>query len=64
MKNHGGLTAPEISTIVAWVEQGAVAGDPHDAPPPFCFGQARQNEPSPNVLPKGSRELPFSGGSL
>jgi len=64
MENHGALTAREISTIVAWVEQGAVAGDPHDAPPPFGFDRARQNDPSPDTLPKGSRELPFSEGSL
>ena len=56
MENHGGLTAREISIIVAWVEQGAVAGDPHDAPPPFGFARARQNDRSPDALPKGSPE--------
>ena len=52
MENHGGLTEREISTIVTWVEQGAVAGDPHDAPPPFDFDRARQNDRSPDALPK------------
>lgn len=47
-ENHDRLTAREISIIVAWVEQGAVAGDPHDAPPPLYFDQARWAEPSPN----------------
>jgi len=64
MEHHGGLTAREISTIISWVEQGAVAGDPHDAPPPFGFDRARQNERSPDALPKGSPELPISEGSL
>jgi mono/diheme cytochrome c family protein len=63
-ENHGGLTAQEIATIVAWVEQGAVAGDPQDAPPPFGFDRARQNEPYQDALPKGSPELPLSEGSL
>jgi hypothetical protein len=63
MENHGGLTAREISTIVSWVEQGAVAGNPHDAPPPFDFDRARQNDPSPDTLPK-SPELHSSEGSL
>jgi hypothetical protein len=64
MEHHGGLTAREISTIISWVEQGAVAGDPHDAPPPFGFDRARQNERSPDALPKGSPELPLSESSL
>jgi hypothetical protein len=63
-ENHGRLTAREISTIVAWVEQGAVAGDPQGAPPPFGFNRARQNEPNPDALPKGSPELLLSEGSL
>jgi hypothetical protein len=62
MENHGGLTTREISTIVSWVEQGAVAGDPQDAPP--LFDRARQNDPSPNALPKGSPELPLWEASL
>ena len=62
-ENHGGLTAREIWTIVAWVEQGGVAGDSHDAPPPFGFDRARQNDPSPDTLPRSS-ELHSSEGSL
>ena len=31
---HRNLKLTEIDTIVRWVEQGAVAGDPKDAPPP------------------------------
>jgi len=37
----GGLTPHEIYTIVRWAEEGAVEGDPHDAPPPLYFEQAR-----------------------
>jgi len=62
-RTHGGLTAREISTIVSWVEQGAVGGDPHDAPPPFDFDRTRQNDPPPDALPR-SPELASSGGSL
>jgi hypothetical protein len=36
---HGGLKGNEIDTIVKWVEQGAPAGDPRDAPPPVYFQQ-------------------------
>lgn len=32
--NHGRLNLSEIETIVRWVDQGAPAGDPKDAPPP------------------------------
>ena len=64
MENHGRLTAREISTIAAWVEQGAVAGDPQDAPPPFGFDRARQKEPNSDALTKGSPELLPSEGSL
>jgi len=33
-KNDRSLSQAEIDTIVAWVDGGAVAGDPKDAPPP------------------------------
>jgi len=62
-ENHRRLNALEISTIVSWVEQGAVAGDSHDAPPPFDFDRARQNDPSPDTLPR-SPEMHSSEGSL
>lgn len=32
---HKGLKLSEIETVVKWVEQGAPAGDPKDAPPPI-----------------------------
>jgi hypothetical protein len=32
--NDPSLSADEIQTITAWVESGAQAGNPHDAPPP------------------------------
>lgn len=35
--DHSALTVAEVQTIVKWVEQGAPAGDPKDAPPPIYF---------------------------
>ena len=32
---HRLLTDRETDTIVKWVEEGAIAGDPKDAPPPL-----------------------------
>lgn len=52
--NHGGLTVQEVHTIIAWVEQGAVEGDPHDAPPPLYFYQARQTGQPLDFQPKRS----------
>ncbi len=36
-KNDRGLTAEQIATIVAWVDDGAPLGDPADMPPPREF---------------------------
>jgi hypothetical protein len=44
---HGNLTEKEISTITAWVDQGAASGDPHDAPPPVYVDQATQPKRPP-----------------
>ncbi len=38
---HEGLKVKDIETIVKWVEQGAPAGDPKDAPPPLYFQEGR-----------------------
>jgi len=38
---HGGLKTTDVDTIVKWVEQGAPAGDPRDAPPPAYYQQTR-----------------------
>lgn len=35
--NDRRLTPEEIQTLVSWVDQGAVEGDPKDAPPPLQF---------------------------
>jgi hypothetical protein len=31
------LSMPEIDTLVQWADEGAIAGDPKDAPPPAYF---------------------------
>jgi hypothetical protein len=36
-KNYRGLTDDQISTIVAWVDEGAPEGDPADMPAPVSF---------------------------
>ena len=41
----GRLTPLEIETIVRWVELGAPAGDPKDAPPPLYLQQAHFGNP-------------------
>jgi hypothetical protein len=48
---HRGLTAREIDTIATWVEEGALPGDPRDAPPRFYVNWAEQSGPSE---PEGS----------
>jgi hypothetical protein len=51
---HRGLTAREIDTIVTWVEEGALPGDPHDAPPPFYVDWAERMARPQNALSEGS----------
>ena len=41
---HGGLKVHEIDTIVRWVDLGAPAGDPKDAPPPIYFQESRWSD--------------------
>ena len=44
LKNDRSLSETEIATIVAWVEQGAELGDPHDYQAPtatFAFAKVR-----------------------
>jgi hypothetical protein len=45
--NDPSLTAEEIQTITAWVDGGAPAGDPHDAPPPKQWAEG-WNIPRPD----------------
>jgi hypothetical protein len=61
---HRGLTAREIETIVTWVEEGALPGDPRDAPLPLYVDWAERSGPSHNALPEGSPLASFSRGSL
>ena len=35
--NDRSLSQREVETLVSWVEAGAIAGDPADAPPPLHF---------------------------
>ena len=44
---HGRLTLRDIETIVRWVEEGALAGDPKDAPPPAYLQEGRHRDPAP-----------------
>ena len=38
-RNDPSLSPQEIETLVAWVDSGAPAGDPRDAPPPRTFAE-------------------------
>ncbi len=35
------MSPTDVETLVLWVEEGALAGDPKDAPPPAYFEEAR-----------------------
>ena|SRR5579884_3282630 len=47
VEEHGRLTMKDIETLVKWVEQGAPAGDPKDAPPPVYYQQTGRGETLP-----------------
>ncbi len=53
VKEHGGLAVKDIETLVKWVEQGAPAGDPKDAPPPVYYQQtgSAQAVPRQTTIP-------------
>jgi hypothetical protein len=57
---HRGLTAKEINTIVTWVEEGALPGDPRDTPPPFDVDWAEQIGLPPNAPTEESPVTFFS----
>jgi len=38
-RNDPSLSQKEIDRLVAWIDTGAAAGDPHDAPPPRTFAE-------------------------
>lgn len=46
VSDHSKLKPNEIETIVRWVDEGAPAGDPRDAPPPAYLQEGRRtNDP-------------------
>jgi hypothetical protein len=49
--NNPSLTPQQIATILAWVNTGAIAGSPHDAPPPPQWAEG-WNIAKPDVLLK------------
>lgn len=60
--NDPSLTAEEISTLAAWAEAGAPAGDPHEAPPAPKWTEG-WNIPAPDAvitMPKAV-EIPAKG---
>src|SRR5262245_19822404 len=60
--NDPSLSADQIQTITAWVEAGAPAGDPKDAPPPRTWAEG-WNIPQPDrviQMPKPV-SIPSSG---
>lgn len=54
--NDPSLTAEQIATISAWAENGAPAGDPHDAPPPRQWTEG-WNIPQPDSILKMARPV-------
>src|SRR5579885_438721 len=60
--NDSSLSAEEIDELAAWAENGAVAGDPHEAPPPRTWA-ASWTIPQPDLvlkIPQAVR-LPANG---
>jgi hypothetical protein len=65
--NDPSLTAAQISTIGAWAEGGALAGDPRDAPPPRKWAEGWMipqpdrvlRMPKPVALPAGG-DVPYT----
>jgi mono/diheme cytochrome c family protein len=59
--NERKLTAREIETLVAWVDNGAVEGDPKDAPAPLSFIDGWNITPDIVVEMPKPFELPATG---
>ena len=53
--SHSGLKVTEIEILVRWVEQGAPAGDPKDAPPPVYFQQTSFMETRTEAVQRAPR---------
>jgi hypothetical protein len=47
VRDHA-MSLNDVEILVLWVEQGALAGDPKDAPPPTYFEEARLRRVSGN----------------
>jgi len=48
-KNFSFLSTREVDTVLRWVDEGAVAGDPMDAPPP-AFSEEAEARLAPHKL--------------
>ena len=59
--NERRLSAREIETINAWVDAGAPAGNPSDAPPPLVFENGWNIKPDVIVEMPKPFELPAHG---
>ncbi len=60
--NDQSLSPGQIASLAAWVDAGALAGDPHDAPPPVHWAES-WSIPQPDLvlkMPKGVA-LPAGG---
>ena len=60
--NDPSMTEAEIATLVSWSEEGAPAGDPHDAPAPRVWSEG-WNIPQPDILVKMPKpvQIPAQG---
>src|SRR4051812_48882913 len=59
--NDKRLSPADVQTIVAWVDQGAVEGDPKDAPPAVHFEDGWQMKPDLVLEMPKPFHLPASG---
>jgi len=56
--NDSSLTDQEIHTLSAWAEDGAPAGESHDAPPPKNWAEG-WNIPNPDLIVKMPKPVPI-----
>jgi hypothetical protein len=61
ISNDRRLSQREIETLVAWVDEGAVEGDPKDAPPPMHFEDGWQIKPDMVIEMPLDVKLPATG---
>jgi hypothetical protein len=61
--NERKLSASEIATLLAWADNGALEGNPKDAPPPVAFTDGWSIKPDIVVEAPTAYQIPASGAN-